>query len=112
MADVTDQDLDRLADLARVNAQRHDSMWRMLVMFYVSVPATLLLALLQVFPDAVLAAIREGSFLLWTPVGVLLVSMLYYFGAQWRARQVVALLEIARLERAQAPSSSQARGAK
>lgn len=99
LAAVSDRDLERLADLARVNSQRHDSMWRMSVMFYVSVPATGALALLQIAPEAVAAAFTEGSVVLWVAIGAILSSMLYYFGAHWRARQILAVLEMVRLER-------------
>ena len=112
VAAASDQDLDRLIELGRVNAQRHEAMWRMAVIFYISAPATVVLALVQIAPEAVLAAILEGSVYLWGAIVLLLVWMLYYFAVQWRARQIIAVLEMIRLERAQAPSSSQARGAK
>ena len=102
VAGASDHDLDRLIELGRVNAGRHEAMWRMAVMFYISVPATVLLALVQMAPGAVAAAFFEGSVVLWGLIALLLVWMLCYFAVQWRARQIVAVLEMVRLERPQA----------
>ncbi len=96
----SDDLLGRLADLAAVNARRCEAMWRMSALFYITVPVTLFLAGLQGAPDVLREYIALFGWLgLVILVGVLF-QMLHYFAALWRARQIEAVIELARIERA------------
>jgi hypothetical protein len=91
--------LDALMEIAEVNAQRNDAMWRMAVIFYVSVPLTLFLAAMDGLPDFGERILRQSVIGFWVWVGVLTAFVLYYFLTQWRARQIVAALKLLVIER-------------
>lgn len=91
--------MEALAEIAEVNAQRNDAMWRMSVIFYVTVPVTLFLAALDALPNFGERIARETVIGFWAWVGVLTAFVLYYFLTQWRARQIVAVLKLLMIER-------------
>ena len=99
LREAPDAALDALMEIAEVNAQRNDAMWRMAVIFYVSVPVTLFLAALDVLPDFGERLARESVIGFWAWVGLLTAFVLYYFLTQWRARQIVAALKLLMIER-------------
>ena len=106
----SDAVLSRLSDLAAVNARRCEALWRMSALFYITVPVTLFLAGLQGAPEFLrlyLATLGWVGAVL--AVGVIF-QMLHYFAALWRARQIEAVIDLARIERgvgwAVGPSSS------
>lgn len=96
---VDDATLVRLIELAAVNLKRNDGMWRLAVMFYVTVPATLLIAGLDAAPDLMAEIFRPvlWTFILMLPL--LTLQLLFYFATQWRAGQIVGVLEMIRIER-------------
>lgn len=96
--------LDRLAALAAVNARRNEALWRMAALFYVTVPATLFLAGLEGAPDIVALVLAEAVVPLILTVVSLTAWLLYYFASQWRARQIEAVIELARIERMGGPA--------
>ncbi|MFJ6023839.1 hypothetical protein ACIQC9_04475 [Brevundimonas sp. NPDC092305] len=97
---VSDTLLQRLLDLAEINARRNEAMWRMAALFYVTVPVTLILAGLERTPRLLELAFAEiGWILAFLAVGLTL-QLLYYFANQWRARQIEAVIGLARIERA------------
>lgn len=96
---VSDARLAEVAALAALNVQRNEAMWRLAVIFYVSVPVTLALAAIQAVPGAVRYVMHVAALPFWIAVGGLVLFMLYAFLTQWRARQVAAVLELVRIER-------------
>lgn len=96
LKDASPATLDALMEIAEVNAQRNDAMWRMSVIFYVTVPVTLFLAALPDFGERIE---RQTVIGFWAWVGVLTAFVLYYFLTQWRARQIVAALKLLMIER-------------
>ncbi|WP_282008258.1 hypothetical protein [Brevundimonas aveniformis] len=100
LAEVPDETLVHLAELAAVNHSRHQSMWRLAVLFYVSVPVTLVLAGLQGAPDFIGEVLVTAGWGLAAVVGLLTVWILVYFAHQWRSQLIVAVLELIRIERA------------
>jgi len=99
LKDASPAALEALAEIAEVNAQRNDAMWRMAVIFYVSVPLTLFLAAMDALPDFGERILRQSVIGFWVWVGVLTAFVLYYFLTQWRARQIVAALKLLMIER-------------
>lgn len=99
LADADGVTLDRLARIAEVNATRNDALWRAAVMLYISVPGAVLFASLDAAPEflrellAINVPLLVGMFLLFT------LQMFWYLGVHWRARQLVALIDLVRIER-------------
>ena len=102
---IDDETLDRLADLASVNARRNDSMWRFAALFYITVPVTLFLAGLEGAPDFIREYLQTMGWVGAVLAFGLTVQMLYYFTAQWRARQIEAVIDIVRIERSRSLTS-------
>ena len=99
LGDAPDLQLERLARLAELNARRNEAHWRMAALFYITVPGSLFLAGLQGAPEYTRAMVADlGPWATAVILGVM-VQMLYYFATQWRARQVEAVIELARIER-------------
>jgi hypothetical protein len=96
---VDDALLNRLAGLAAVNARRHEAMWRFAALFYITVPVTLFLAALQGAPDFIRLYLAALGWVGALMAFGLTIQMLHYFAAQWRARQIEAVIDIARIER-------------
>lgn len=96
---VDDATLADLAAIAEVNVQRNDAMWRLAVMFYVTVPATIVVAGIDAAPDIIAEIIRPLALLLLILLPLLTIQLLLYFATHWRARQIAAVLEFARIER-------------
>lgn len=99
LADVSDDLLLRLGDLAVLNAKRNESMWRLAALFYVSVPLTLVLTGLEGAPEIVKDMLARSWGVFAVCGGLITLWLLYYFGNQWRARQIEAVIELARIER-------------
>ena len=111
LSSVDDDTLDALAALANTNAQRNEAMWRLAALFYVSVPMALFLASLDIASDLVREQIAASGGILFFVLAATTVQMLYYFAVNWRARQVVAVLEILTVERGRTPLALQSRRA-
>lgn len=96
---MTDVQLERLARMAELNARRNEAHWRMAALFYITVPGSLFLAALQGAPESTREMVRDLGW--WATVLILgvMAQMLYYFATQWRARQIEAVIELARIER-------------
>lgn len=99
LADQPAERLDRLARLAEVNARRSDAMWRLSALFYVTVPLTLFLAGLEGAPDFIGEWLRAMGWVGVVLLALMICQLLWYFAAAWRARQIEAVIDLARIER-------------
>ncbi len=99
LADVPPDLVDRLQDLASLNARRNEAMWRMSALFYATIPFTLLLAGMEGAPDILQLMLQQSWMLLLFLVGAMTLWLLAYFANNWRARQIEAVVELARIER-------------
>ena len=99
LSGVSPRELERLAALAGVNGRRGEAMWRMAVMFYVTVPVGIFLAGLEGAPDFIKSFGERQGFLVVPFVLLLTIWLAVYFANQWRAKQVEAVIDMARIER-------------
>ena len=99
MSDVEPREMERLAALAGVNARRGEAMWRMAVMYYVTVPVGIFLASLEGVPDVVKAMLARQTSLAILLAVLMTIWLLVYFANYWRARQIEAVIVLARIER-------------
>lgn len=103
LQDVAAPEFDTLSALATLNLRRQEQGFQVLVLFYISVPLTLILAVGEFAPEAGLAFMRQERDVL-LQLGVALVgATLFYLAALWRARQMVHVLDLIRIERDQRP---------
>lgn len=95
--------LDRLAELAEINALRNEALWRMYALFYITVPVTVVLAIIQVAPALMRQFVDDflPTYGLLTAAATVAMGlqMIAYFGTLWRARQIEAVIGLARLEK-------------
>ncbi|RZJ17815.1 MAG: hypothetical protein EON91_07735 [Brevundimonas sp.] len=100
--------LDRLAGVAAVNARRSEALWKAAALFYITVPVTLTLATLQAAPEfmRVFLATSFSVFGVATAIATLCIAlqMLFYFGVYWRASQIVAVIDLVKVERPGPPT--------
>lgn len=101
LAPLSNVELTSLAAIARINAARNDSLWKMAALFYVSGPVTTVLAAFQIAPNFTRKVLEIGSVGFLPIVLALILSLLFYYSINWRAGQVTALIELELIERGQ-----------
>ncbi|GAA0636323.1 hypothetical protein [Brevundimonas lenta] len=89
--------------LAALNAARHQQMFQLVALGYISIPVTIVLGLAEVMPDSLIATFRDHHELVLNLVAMLTIGAAIYMIGLWRARQLVAVLELWRLERGLPP---------
>jgi hypothetical protein len=100
---VPPETFDALSALANLNARRQDQMLRAIVIAYLTVPISVLALLAEVAGDSMLSFAREHwQMTVQLGTGLTLAPVAYFLG-QWRSRQIVGVLDLIRIERAQSP---------
>ena len=99
LLDQTPEAFARLQAMALLNLKRHEQMFGFVALIYVSVPVTVLLGLSEIAPDGVLDLYRSWKQGFWIVVGALTFGAVYYYAGVWRAKQIVSVLELWRIER-------------
>lgn len=100
---VSDVDFDALSALANLNARRQEQMLRAVVIGYLTVPLSIVAILAEVAGGSLLAFAREHTELA-IQIGVTAaLGPLMFFMSHWRSRQIVAVLDLVRIERGQSP---------
>ena len=99
LSDVSSREMERLAGLAGINARRGEAMWRLAVLMYVTVPVGIFLAGLEGVPEVIKTVVAGQALMLGIFVVLLTVWLLVYFANYWRAKQVEAVIDLARIER-------------
>ena len=85
--------------LAALNARRHEQMFHVVALGYISIPVTILLGLAEVMPESLIEQFHAHQVFVWQMVGALTFGISVYMIGLWRARQLVSVLELWRLER-------------
>ncbi|MFC0632693.1 hypothetical protein [Brevundimonas balnearis] len=98
-AGLSDEDVERLYAVALLNQRRHDWVMRILVIFYVTIPVTIVALLSEILGDGLLQLVRENPGPVANLVIILAVGVAIYLMAQWRARQIVCVIELIRISR-------------
>jgi hypothetical protein len=100
---VTDRDFDALSALANLNARRQDQMLRAVVIAYLTVPLSIVAILAEVAGGSLLTFVRDHSdWAIQTAVAITF-GPVVFFMSHWRSRQIVAVLDLIRIERGQSP---------
>lgn len=99
LLDAAPDQVDRVTALATLNLRRHEHMFQFVALVYISVPVTILLGLAEVMPDGLVGFFQGHQMLVWQlAVAMSLAVGLYLIGV-WRARQLIAVIELWRIER-------------
>lgn len=98
-AGLSDEDIEALAAIAALNQRRHDWVMRILIVVYLTIPATLATLAAEVMGDGLISVLREQAQASAALIVGLVIAILIYFMAQWRARQMVGVLELIRIDR-------------
>lgn len=96
---LSDTELASLADMAALNLRRQEAILRIVVVSYATVPLTLITIAAQLSSSGLVEFIREHFTAVAQVMGVLLIVVLIYAVGTWRARQMVSVLELIRIER-------------
>jgi hypothetical protein len=100
---VAPETFDALSALASLNARRQEQMLRAVVIAYLTVPVSILALVAELAGDSVMSFARE-HLRLTIQLGVAAtLAPLSYFMSHWRARQIVSVLDLIRIERSQSP---------
>lgn len=100
---LSDAEFDGLAALAALNARRQERLFRSIFVLYATVPITLLATSGELAPDRVTGFIREEWGLMAFYAVLFTVVLVWYYASLWRARQIVDVLDMARVERGTRP---------
>ena len=92
-------ELAALLAIARINAARNDSLWKMAALFYVSAPVSTVLAAFQIAPNFTRKVLETGGIGFVLIFLCISISLLFYYSINWRAGQVAALIELELIER-------------
>ncbi|KQY96677.1 hypothetical protein [Brevundimonas sp. Root1423] len=100
---VTDRDFDALSALASLNARRQDQMLRAVVIAYLTVPLSIVAIVAEVAGGSLITLVRDHSdWAIQTAVAIT-TGPVFFFMSHWRSRQIVAVLDLIRIERGQSP---------
>lgn len=100
---VSDGEFDALSALANLNARRQEQMLRAVVIAYLTVPLTVVAILAEVAGASLVTIAREQMQLTIQIAVTAAAGPVLYFMSHWRARQIVAVLDLVRIERGQSP---------
>ena len=99
LLDAAPEQFDGVADLARLNLTRHEQMFNFVALIYFSIPVTVILGAAELMPDNLIAAFKANQFAFWYMLAVLTIVAGVYLVGLWRARQLMSVLELWRIER-------------
>lgn len=100
---VDDATFDALFALAELNARRQEQMFRAVVVGYLTVPVSVLALVAELAGDSMMAIARAHTEVVIQMAVVLTLGPLGYAMSHWRARQIVSVLDLIRIERALPP---------
>lgn len=95
-----------LRDLAALNLKRHEQMFQFIALLYVTVPVTVILGLAEVMPDDLVRLFAQQQLAVLILVGAMTFGALVYLVGMWRARQLLAVMELWRIERTPCAASA------
>lgn len=103
LKDVDDATFDALSALASLNARRQEQMLRVVVLGYLTVPLSITALLAEISGDSVIAFFNANRSLAIQIVVTATAAPLGYMISHWRARQMVGVLDLVRIERGLSP---------
>jgi hypothetical protein len=105
-ADVPPATFNAVSAIATLNQRRQELGFQMLLALYITVPVTIFVSAGEVFPDEFARVMARYGGQVIQFVGALILTVLGYLMSLWRARQMVQVLDLIRIERALEPIST------
>lgn len=106
LGDVSPEVFNAISALATLNQRRQELGFQMLALFYVTVPLTLFVSAGEIFPEAFRDFMTKEGDTTIRLLGFLIGFTLLYLASLWRARQMVHVLDLIRIERGLDPVST------
>ena len=103
MADADDALFDGVSALANLNARRQEQMLRIVVIAYLTIPVSVLALVAEVAGGSLMAYVQANLDFVIRSGATLVLGPLMYVMSHWRARQIVGVLDLIRIERGQSP---------
>lgn len=92
--------------MAAVNARRHDLLFKAVLVTYITVPLAIVTTTAQITPAGVESWLQEHWRLALQLFVACTAGVIGYFWSQWRAHQIMAVLDLVRIERGQLPNTA------
>ena len=92
--------------LAAVNARRHDLLFKAVLVTYITVPLAIVTTTAQITPAGVESWLTEHWKLAFQTFCGCTLGVVFYFWAQWRSHQILAVLDLVRIERGMLPNTA------
>jgi len=103
LSQASPAEFDALTALAAVNARRQERVFRAVAIAYLTVPITLVVTWGEIAPDSVREAVERYPSSAFVLVFGLTMGALAYFISAWRARQIIDVMDLFRIERGAQP---------
>lgn len=106
MKDVSPELFDAVVSLAAVNGRRHDLLFRTVLVTYITVPLAVITTTAQITPTGVESWLTQHWRFAVQAFGACTFGVLVYFWSQWRSKQLMAVLDLIRVERGPLPNTA------
>lgn len=106
LARTPPQIFDSVSALASLNLRRQELGFQVIIVFYVTIPVTAFIGAGEIAPERLIPFVERNADFLRTIFFALVASTLYYLMCLWRARQMVQVVDLVRIERGIAPLST------
>jgi len=103
LLDAAPEQFERVQALGALNLRRHEVMFQFVALIYISIPVTIVLGLAEIMPEGLIEMFRANQIGIWQLAGAFTVGAGVYLVGVWRARQLMAVLELWRIERLHEP---------
>lgn len=111
VAPLDEAAFEKLSCIAQLNLRRHEVAFRFTALVYLALPLSGGITFNQVAPDMMESTVQRATPLLLATLAVFTAWVLFHLAGVWRARQVAAVLDIARIEQDRAlPSPKEGAG--
>lgn len=104
LKDIDELTFAGIAALADLNLARQDQLLKFVILTYLTVPISFTALMAEIYGSGLLAFVSANRQTAISLVAIATISPLGYMMSQWRARQIVSVLELIRIERLQKPS--------
>ncbi|MDR6624103.1 hypothetical protein [Caulobacter segnis] len=103
LGDVSDELFDGLTAMAALNARRQDQLLRVVIVGYLTVPLSILALVAELAGASLMTFVKaHQNITLWIAL-TLAAAPLGYMMSAWRAKQLIGVLDLIRIERQQRP---------
>ncbi|WP_299008349.1 hypothetical protein [uncultured Caulobacter sp.] len=100
---VSDELFDGLTALAALNARRQDQLLRVVILLYLTVPLSILALVAELAGASMITFVKANLSVTVGLAATATLAPLGYMMSAWRAKQLIGVLDLIRIERQQQP---------